>query len=207
MELWESFNFLLRQVKHIWAVRPVTSFRCQTGPKRSGHRCLYSLLCCPSLSQDQISFVWPSWCSGHSSYSARTAGLTRVPNSFVLWHGSDTSRWHAWYVPIIYIDALLICYLGRQIAWVHVVFQLPHKAIPNIFPMLDTMQDATPNHPVYVEWFLPIPSTPKPNHQMYKVSRLICNGRWCASIIPVDLIISSIHLFPRFGHHTLEWNT
>ena len=87
------------------------------------------------------------------------------------------------------------------------MFQLPHKAIPNIFPTLDAMQDATPNHLVYVEWFLPIPSTPEPNHQMYKVSRLIHNGWRRASIIPVDLIISSIHLFPRFGYHTQEWNT
>ena len=102
---------------------------------------------------------------------------------------------------------LLICYLGCRIAQVCIVFKLLHKAILNVFPTLDTTQDTTPNHLAYVEWFSPIPSTPEPNHQMYKVSRLIHNGWRHASIIPVDLIISSIHLIPRFGHHTPEWKT
>ena len=87
------------------------------------------------------------------------------------------------------------------------VFQLPKKAIPEVFPILDL--DAAPTHLAYVEWFSPIPSIPDANHQMYKVSRLVDNAteRRRASVIPVDSIIFSIHLFPWFGQYTSEWNT
>ncbi|KAH9033544.1 hypothetical protein EDB85DRAFT_1837590, partial [Lactarius pseudohatsudake] len=51
----------------------------------------------------------------------------------------------------------------------------------------------------YVEWFSPIPATPDVNSLLYRVSRLTRNGRREASIIPVDSIFSSVHLFPRFG--------
>ncbi|KAH8978469.1 hypothetical protein EDB92DRAFT_1772471, partial [Lactarius akahatsu] len=51
----------------------------------------------------------------------------------------------------------------------------------------------------YVEWFSPIPATPDANHSLYRVSRLTHNGWHDASIIPVDSIFLSVHLFPRFG--------
>ncbi|KAI9457974.1 hypothetical protein BJY52DRAFT_1204447 [Lactarius psammicola] len=96
---------------------------------------------------------------------------------------------------------------GHRIAQVRVVFQLPNKAMPEVFPTLD-LDAAPPTHLAYVEWFSPIPTTPDANHLMYRVSRLVHNGRRRASIIPVDSILSSIHLYPRFGHHTpREWNT
>ncbi|KAH8986015.1 hypothetical protein EDB92DRAFT_1802201 [Lactarius akahatsu] len=100
------------------------------------------------------------------------------------------------------------CYLGYQIAQVRVVFQLPNKAIPEVFPSLDTAVTAPPTHLAYVEWFSPIPARPNANQLMYRVSRLMHNGHRRASIIPVSSIISSIHLFPRFGHRIPpEWNT
>jgi hypothetical protein len=99
------------------------------------------------------------------------------------------------------------CYLGHRVVQVRVVFQLPKKAIPEVFPALDLDDAAT--HLAYVEWFSPIPSVPDANHQMYRVSRLVQNGRRQASIIPVSSIASSIHLFPRFCHTGIppEWNT
>ncbi|KAH9015334.1 hypothetical protein EDB85DRAFT_1875899 [Lactarius pseudohatsudake] len=97
---------------------------------------------------------------------------------------------------------------GYQIAQVRVVFQLPNKAIPEVFPSLDTAVTAPPTHLAYVEWFSPIPARPDANQLMYRVSRLMHNGHRRASIIPVSSIISSIHLFPRFGHRIPpEWNT
>ncbi|KAI9437471.1 hypothetical protein H4582DRAFT_1815428 [Lactarius indigo] len=96
-------------------------------------------------------------------------------------------------------------YLGYRIAQVRVVFQFPNKAIPEVFPSLDT---APPTHLAYVEWFSPIPTRPDANHLLYRVSRLMHNGHQRASIIPVSSILSSIHLFPRFGHCIpQEWNT
>ncbi|KAH9009002.1 hypothetical protein EDB83DRAFT_2509016 [Lactarius deliciosus] len=93
-------------------------------------------------------------------------------------------------------------------AQVRMVFQLPNKAIPEVFPSLDTAANAPPTHLAYVEWFSPIPARPDANQLMYRVSRLMHNGHRRASIIPVSLIISSIHLFPHFGCCIPpEWNT
>ncbi|KAH9019477.1 hypothetical protein EDB85DRAFT_1873073 [Lactarius pseudohatsudake] len=93
---------------------------------------------------------------------------------------------------------------GQKIAQVRVVFQLPERSIPDLFPSLTTV---LPTHLAYVEWFSPIPATPDANSSLYRVSRLTRNGRRDASIIPVASIFSSVHLFPRFGQQTREWNT
>ncbi|KAH9173949.1 hypothetical protein EDB89DRAFT_2152812 [Lactarius sanguifluus] len=93
---------------------------------------------------------------------------------------------------------------GLQIAQVRVVFQIPERSIPDLFPSLTTV---LPTHLAYVEWFSPIPATPDANNSLYRVSRLTRNGRRDASIIPVDSIFSSVHLFPRFGQQSRKWNT
>ena len=83
------------------------------------------------------------------------------------------------------------------------MFQIPRRAINEVAPVLDTSP-----HLAYVEWFSPLAATPDPKHRMYKVTRLIQSGRRSASIIRVDSILSSVHLFPRFGATTpREWNT
>ncbi|KAN0134256.1 hypothetical protein V8E53_008028 [Lactarius tabidus] len=93
---------------------------------------------------------------------------------------------------------------GYQIAQVRVVFQIPSKVIHNIFPGSDT---TPPQHLTYVEWFSSIPTNPGSNHLLYKVTRLTHRGRRCASIIPVDAILCSVHLLPIFGQPTpQEWN-
>ncbi|KAH9016036.1 hypothetical protein EDB85DRAFT_1875359 [Lactarius pseudohatsudake] len=92
---------------------------------------------------------------------------------------------------------------GPRIAQVRVVFQLPRKVIHQVFLSSDI---ALPTHLAYVEWFSPIPTTPDSN-DLYRVSRLTQNGRHLASIIPIDSLFSSVHLLPRFGPETSEWNT
>ncbi|KAN0128065.1 hypothetical protein V8E53_014102, partial [Lactarius tabidus] len=93
---------------------------------------------------------------------------------------------------------------GHQIAQVRVVFKIPSKAMHNIFPSSDV---TPPDHLAYVEWVLPIPVHPGPNHLLYKVNRLVHHGRQHASIIPVKSILRSVHLFPVLGQHTPpEWN-
>lgn len=43
---------------------------------------------------------------------------------------------------------------------------------------------------------------------MYKVSRLTHGGRRRAAVIPVDSIIGSVHLIPRFGPAMpQDWNS
>ena len=94
--------------------------------------------------------------------------------------------------------------LGLRIAQVRVVFQIPSKAIPIIFLPSTT----PPTHLAYVEWFSSIPVTPEANSLLYKVSRLTQNGWRKASIIPVDKILSSVHLILRFAkQNTSDWNT
>jgi hypothetical protein len=96
------------------------------------------------------------------------------------------------------------CYAGHRIAQVQVIFEFPSKVVHSIFPGSNT----TPQHFAYVEWFSPIPTNPGSNHLLYKVTRLTQNGRWRASVIPVDTILRSVHLLPIFDQPTpQEWNT
>ena len=97
------------------------------------------------------------------------------------------------------------CYAGHWIAQVRVIFEIPSKAVHNIFLGSNI---TPPQHLAYVEWFSPIPANPGSNHLLYRVTRLTYNGRQRATIIPVDSILRSVHLFPIFGPHApQEWNT
>ena len=83
-----------------------------------------------------------------------------------------------------------------------VVFQIPKRAILNVTPSLGTS-----THLAYVEWFSPLTAAPDPKHHMYKVTRLMKNGRRSAGVIRVDSILGSMHLFPQFGATVpQEWN-
>ncbi|KAF8496900.1 hypothetical protein F5888DRAFT_1614460, partial [Russula emetica] len=75
------------------------------------------------------------------------------------------------------------CYSGIRIAQVTSV-------INEVAPSLDTSP-----HLAYVEWFSLVAAL-DPKHRMYKVTRMSWNGRRSASIIRVDTILSSVHLFP-----------
>ena len=96
--------------------------------------------------------------------------------------------------------------LGRRIAQVHVVFQIPSITINAVFP---SPENRPSDHLAYVEWFSPIPATPDPKHLLYKVSRLVRDGRRSASIISVKSILCSVHLLPRFGSVSspADWNS
>ena len=95
-------------------------------------------------------------------------------------------------------------YSGPRIAQVRVVFQIPNNRIDVVFPSPDIRP---PLYLAYVEWFTPIPARPDPKHHMYKVSRSIQNGQRNVAIIPVESVVCSVHLLPRFGPAVpREWN-
>lgn len=88
---------------------------------------------------------------------------------------------------------------GFRVAQVRVVFQLPEKAKKQLFPLIDP--GSRPRHLAYVEWFAPFgaAANPHPDHGLYRVARSVRQGARLASVIAVDEIERSCHLFPEFG--------
>ncbi|KAJ7864581.1 hypothetical protein B0H14DRAFT_3084418 [Mycena olivaceomarginata] len=93
---------------------------------------------------------------------------------------------------------------GYRIAQVRVIFSLPDRLARLIFPP----NIIPPKHLAYVEWFSSFKPQPEQHHLMYRISRAIKDGDRFASIIPVDNIRRSIHLFPKFGAVApVEWKS
>ncbi|KAJ4483962.1 hypothetical protein J3R30DRAFT_3839006 [Lentinula aciculospora] len=63
----------------------------------------------------------------------------------------------------------------------------------------DIPEKDRPHHLAYVEWFTSFPSNPDPNHRLYKVSHCEVEGGRLASVVDIQRLVRSIHLFPRFG--------
>ncbi|KAJ6600827.1 hypothetical protein B0H10DRAFT_2319986 [Mycena sp. CBHHK59/15] len=94
---------------------------------------------------------------------------------------------------------------GYRVGQVRVVSSIPEKHIKKVFKAGITI----PKYLVYVEWFTAFQRQPEPNHLMYKISRAENrDGDHMASIIPIDNIRRSVHLFPKFGRVApREWSS
>ncbi len=60
---------------------------------------------------------------------------------------------------------------------------------------------------VYIEWFKIQDRKPRPTHALYRVNRSYnAEGERVASIISLDAIQRSVHLYPQFGQQSpKEW--
>ena len=65
-----------------------------------------------------------------------------------------------------------------------------------------------PKRLAYIEWFTPF-RAPNPDSGFYSISRSHQNRMTSAAIIPIDSIVSSCHLIPKFGtkFHPARWNS
>jgi hypothetical protein len=86
---------------------------------------------------------------------------------------------------------------GMRVGQVRVIFSLPEGQSRILFPS----GQFPPHHLAYIEWFSHFPSHTDPHLKMYKLSRVITNGKRLASIVPVSLIQRSVHLFPKWGRN------
>ncbi|KAJ3807099.1 hypothetical protein F5876DRAFT_90747 [Lentinula aff. lateritia] len=76
------------------------------------------------------------------------------------------------------------------------VFSLPEDELDTSFPA----NCHPPKHLAYVEWFSKFPRSHKPHSRLYQVKKEINgDGTVAASVIPVEVIIRSVHLLPKWG--------
>jgi len=65
-----------------------------------------------------------------------------------------------------------------------------------------------PEHLAYVHWFTPFSAAPDANNGLYKISHSIRGGQREASVVAVNSIKRSVHLFPSFGRVApQEWTS
>ncbi|KAJ4475630.1 hypothetical protein J3R30DRAFT_3224255, partial [Lentinula aciculospora] len=94
-------------------------------------------------------------------------------------------------------DGPLELTVDTRVAQVRLVFTIPEKISKTLFA--DIPKKDQPHHLAYVEWFTSFPSNPDPNHRLYKVSHCEVEGGHLASVVDIQRLVRSIHLFPRFG--------
>ncbi|KAF8326774.1 hypothetical protein F5887DRAFT_899535 [Amanita rubescens] len=92
-----------------------------------------------------------------------------------------------------------------RVAQIRAVFSISRTAMNLLFPQ----SIYVPEIFAYVEWFSPFRPVPEANHKLFKVVRsLTRNNNRLTSIIPVNNIVQSIHLFPLVaGSISRAWNS
>ncbi|KAF8893652.1 hypothetical protein CPB85DRAFT_1481233 [Mucidula mucida] len=86
---------------------------------------------------------------------------------------------------------------------VRVVFSIPPRGLETLFPI--NMQP--PEHLAYVEWFSTFAAHPEAASGMYRLKRQLAgDGSPLVSVLPVSVIQSSVHLFPKWGQTVpVDW--
>jgi hypothetical protein len=81
-----------------------------------------------------------------------------------------------------------------EVGRIRCIFTLPRAILDYWFA------DSTPpsTHFAYVDWYTPL-TQPHPHHGLYRISPLVRDREQQSSIVPVNLIWQSVHLFPCFA--------
>ncbi|KAF8897000.1 hypothetical protein CPB85DRAFT_1377632 [Mucidula mucida] len=92
---------------------------------------------------------------------------------------------------------------GLRVGRVRVVFSIPPRGLETLFPI--NMQP--PEHLAYVEWFSTFAAHPEAASGMYRLKRQLAgDGSPLVSVLPVSVIQSSVHLFPKWGQTVpVDW--
>ncbi|KAJ3898941.1 hypothetical protein F5879DRAFT_1063908 [Lentinula edodes] len=78
----------------------------------------------------------------------------------------------------------------------HTIFSLPEDKLDAMFPP----NCHPPKHLAYVEWFTKFTRVPEPHSGLYRVKKQMnVDGTPAASVIPVEMILRSVHLLPKWG--------
>ncbi|KAJ4464806.1 hypothetical protein C8R41DRAFT_872014 [Lentinula lateritia] len=78
-----------------------------------------------------------------------------------------------------------------RVGRVRAIFSLPEDKLDAMFP---------PKHLAYVEWFTKFTRVPEPHSGLYRVKKQMdVDGTAAASVIPVEMILRSAHLLPKWG--------
>ncbi|KAI0311038.1 hypothetical protein OF83DRAFT_1087966 [Amylostereum chailletii] len=84
-----------------------------------------------------------------------------------------------------------------HISQIRMIFTLSKRAARAAFPARHAGEQ--PTHFAYIEWFSHFPTHPNPNHLMYTITRSFRGQARRAGIIPLNRIVRSVHLSPKFG--------
>ncbi|KAJ3963831.1 hypothetical protein EV361DRAFT_874515, partial [Lentinula raphanica] len=83
-----------------------------------------------------------------------------------------------------------------RIGWIRVVFSIPNNRLDTLLPANVPL----PTHLAYVEWFTKFARSPEAFSDLYRVKRnVLADGKIAASILPLEWIMRSVHLFPKWG--------
>ncbi|KAJ3885503.1 hypothetical protein GG344DRAFT_91265 [Lentinula edodes] len=83
-----------------------------------------------------------------------------------------------------------------RVGRVRVIFSLPFNKLDTLIPS----DIPPPQHLAYVKWFTKFQTNPEPSSGLYRIKRDVGGDGLCAaSIISLDSIVRSVHLFPQWG--------
>ncbi|KAJ3738205.1 hypothetical protein EV360DRAFT_58335, partial [Lentinula raphanica] len=92
-------------------------------------------------------------------------------------------------------DRIEDIFKDTRIARVRAVFSIPEDKLDTLFPP----NCPPPRHLAYVEWYTKFSTVPEQHSGLYRIKKQITAGTVATSIIPLENILRSVHLLPKWG--------